>query len=162
VTVSVRRAEPGDFEAVTSLLEELGRPKVLGGSDVDAHREQFQAWLDHPDLDAFVAEVDGTVVGFIDLCFVPRLNFDAVQAWVPDLIVREGARSLGVGASMLARAEEAARERGAFALTLESANWRTRAHAFYEREGMRDSAKEFIKILTDVSWPPPAPGPPAG
>jgi GNAT superfamily N-acetyltransferase len=158
VTISIRRAGPGDFQAVTSLLEDLGRPKVLGGPDVALHRERFGAWLDDPDLDAFVGEVDGTVVGFIDVTFVPRLNFDAVQAWVPDLIVREEARSLGVGAALLARAEDAARERGSFALTLESANWRTRAHAFYEREGMRDAAKEFIKILTDVSWPPPAPG----
>jgi GNAT superfamily N-acetyltransferase len=159
MTVSVRPAEPRDFEAVTSLLEELGRPKVLGGGEEVEHRRRFEAWLSDPDLDAFVGEIDGEVAGFIDLAFVQRLNFGAPQAWVPDLIVREHARSRGVGAALLARVERAARERGAFALTLESANWRTRAHAFYLRQGMADEAKEFVRVLKEVGWPPPPPPP---
>jgi phosphinothricin acetyltransferase len=74
---------------------------------------------------------------------------------VPDLIVSEEARSRGAGAALLAKAEEIAREAGAWALTLESAHWRTRAHAFYVREGMSDSAKAFTKVLrTDLGWPP--------
>jgi phosphinothricin acetyltransferase len=77
------------------------------------------------------------------------------MAWVPDLIVREDRRSLGAGAALLARAEEEARKEGAWALTLESANWRTRAHAFYLREGMDDSAHSFTKVLRkDLGWPP--------
>ena len=72
----------------------------------------------------------------------------------------EDARSRGAGKALLARAEERARERQAFALTLESANWRTRAHAFYEREGMESTSKEFVKVLRDFGWPPPAPSAP--
>jgi PhnO protein len=153
----VREATARDFEAVAGLLEELGRPKVLGTPEVDQHRHRFEEWLAAPDLGAWVAESAGVVVGFVDLSFVPRLNFDAPQAWIPDLIVREDARSLGAGKALVARAEREARDRGAFALTLESANWRHRAHAFYLREGLADSAKEFVKPLRDVGWPPPAP-----
>lgn len=155
--VSVRPAGPLDFVAVTALLEELGRPKTLGTPREDAARAAYLAWLDAPDLHAWVAEVDGAVVGLVDLQFLPRLNFDGPQAWIPDLIVTEQARSRGAGAALLGAAETAARERGAFALTLESANWRTRAHAFYRREGMEDGAKSFLKVLADVQWPP-APG----
>jgi GNAT superfamily N-acetyltransferase len=153
----VRPAEPRDFEAVTALLEDLGRPQVLGTPHEEERRHLYLAWLDREDLDAHVAELDGEVVGFVDLHFVPRLNFEAPQAWVPDLIVREDARSRGAGAALLAKAEELARERGAFALTLESANWRTRAHAFYVREGMANTSKEFVKVLVDLGWPPPPP-----
>ena len=155
--VTVRAATLQDFNAVTSLLEELGRPQVLGTPREGAARDRYQRWLEAPDLEAWVAEIDGSVVGFIDLTFVPRLNFDGPQAWVPDLIVRDTARSRGAGAALLARAETAARDREAFALTLESANWRERAHAFYLREGMTNAAKEFMKILGDVKWPPAAP-----
>jgi len=155
--VTVREAKSQDFDAVTSLLEELGRPRILGTPGEDAARERYQRWLEAPDLEAWVAEIDGSVVGFIDLTFVPRLNFDGPQASVPDLIVREAARSRGAGAALLARAEAAARDREAFALTLESANWRERAHAFYLREGMTNAAQEFIKILSDVQWPPAPP-----
>ena len=157
--VAIREAREDDFEAVAALLEELGRPKVLGtGEPSEAeHRQRYLAWLAAPDFFAWVAEIDREVVGFVDLQMVPRLNFDGPQAWVPDLIVAEQCRSRGVGAALLARAEEVARAHGAFSLTLESAHWRTRAHAFYVREGMKDAAVEFVKPLTDVEWPPPPP-----
>jgi GNAT superfamily N-acetyltransferase len=157
MAISVRRAGAEDFEAVTSLLQELGRPTVLGTPAEPAHRERFQAWLDHPDRFLFVAEDDGGVVGMIDLAFTPRLNFDAEEGWIPDLVVSEAARSRGAGAALLAACEDLARERGAWGLQLESANWRTRAHAFYVREGWDDSGHSFNKLLADLAWPPKPP-----
>jgi (aminoalkyl)phosphonate N-acetyltransferase len=154
-TVTVRAAGPEDFEAVAALLAELGRPSILGGPDQDLHRTRYLDYLASDDLRVYVAESDGEVVGMIDLELLPRLNFSTPMAWVPDLIVAEAHRSLGAGAALLARAEEEARAAGAWALTLESANWRTRAHAFYLREGMDDSAHSFTKVLrTDLGWPP--------
>jgi PhnO protein len=160
VTVTIREAREEDFHAVTALLEKLGRPKVLGTGDRSeaSHRERYRQWLSEPGFFAFVAEEDAGIVGFVDLQIVPRLNFDGPQAWVPDLIVAEESRGRGVGSALLARTEEVAREHGAFSLTLESAHWRTRAHAFYAREGMKDAAREFVKVLTDVDWPPSPPG----
>ena len=154
MTLRVRPATEEDFPAVASLLEELGRPKVLGTPEEPEHRSRFAELLRTPDLYFLVAEEDGPVVGFIDVYLVPRLNFPTVQAWVPDLIVSEETRSRGVGAALLREAEALAREHEAFALTLESANWRTRAHAFYEREGMQNSGKQFIRALKDVGYPP--------
>jgi phosphinothricin acetyltransferase len=162
----VRDARPEDFESVASLLAELGRPAVLGGATESDHRARYHEWLDAPNLHLFVAEDDGRVVGMIDLELLPRLNFETPMAWVPDLVVAESDRSRGAGAALLTRVEEVAREAGAWALTLESANWRTRAHAFYLREGMDDSAHSFTKVLrTDLGWPPApkdAPTPPTG
>jgi GNAT superfamily N-acetyltransferase len=157
VPIRVRPAVAGDFPAVAALLQELGRPTVLGTPEESEHAERFRTWLETADQLAFVAEHEGRVVGFIDVMLFPRLNFGVPQAWVPDLIVTESARSLGAGAALLAQAESVARDRGAFALTLDSANWRTRAHAFYRREGMDDSAKRFVKMLIDMEWPPPPP-----
>jgi ribosomal protein S18 acetylase RimI-like enzyme len=147
MTVRVRPATGEDFPAVAALLEELGRPKVLGTADEPSHRSMFESLLRAPDLFGMVAEEDRRVVGFIDVYVVPRLNFVAPQASVPDLIVTQGARSRGVGTALLREAEELARRHGAFALTLESANWRTRAHSFYERRGMQDAGKHFVKPL---------------
>lgn len=155
--IRVRPATPDDFPAVAALLAELGRPAVLGTPEEDEHRERFRAYLEAPDQFAFVADDNGEVVGLIDLMLLPRLNFSVPEAWVPDLIVTEAARSRGAGAALLARAEAVARERGAFALTLDSANWRTRAHAFYLREGMTDAGKRFVRVLIDMGWPPPPP-----
>jgi GNAT superfamily N-acetyltransferase len=141
----VRTAEAEDWPAVSALLAELGRPDVRDSSQEPEHRERFLGYLARPDAVALVAEAAGSVVGFVDLEFRQRLDYLSPQAWIPDLIVTESARSLGVGAALLRRAEETARERGCWGITLESAHWRTRAHAFYLREGWQDLGRSFSK-----------------
>jgi GNAT superfamily N-acetyltransferase len=155
--VWIREARPGDWPEVAALLAELGRPDVRGTDDEEPAAEVFERYLERPDAAAFVAERDGRVVGFVDLEFRARLNFLTPQAWLPDLVVAEDARSAGVGAALLERCEETARERGCWSLELESANWRERAHAFYEREGWKDQGKSFGKLLADIEWPPKPP-----
>jgi GNAT superfamily N-acetyltransferase len=152
--MDVRDARAEDWQAVAALLGELGRPDVLG-SDEEGNAEQvFLEYLERQDAVALVVEDGGQVVGFCDLEFRPRLNFLQPQAWIPDLIVSEANRSRGAGAALLKRAEELAIERNCWSMTLESATWRDRAHAFYAREGWSDSAKSFTKILGDFPWPP--------
>lgn len=154
----MRRARASDWPAVSSLLAELGRPDVRGRPDEGDHASLFEAYLARPDAVGLVAEVEGDVVGFVDLEFRQRLNFATPQAWIPDLIVADRARGSGVGAALLATADELSRERGCWGMTLESATWRRDAHRFYEREGWNPTAHSFTKPLTDIPWPPPQPG----
>jgi GNAT superfamily N-acetyltransferase len=152
--IVVREALPEDWPAVAALLAELGRPEALGTALEDDLRDVYERYLAHPDTVALVAEVDRRVLGFCDVEFRTRLNFAEPQAWIPDLVVAEGERSRGAGRALLARAEEIARDRGCWGMSLESATWRERAHAFYVREGWTDSGKAFTKPLTDIPWPP--------
>jgi GNAT superfamily N-acetyltransferase len=156
MSATVRDATTDDWPAVEALLAELGRPDVRGRETEDAAREAFLGYLRRDDAEALVAEEGGRVVGFVDMEYRVRLNFTTPQAWIPDLIVTEEGRSRGAGAALLARCEELARERGCWSMSLESANWRDRAHAFYRREGWEDLAKSFSKSLTDAGlhWPP--------
>ncbi|HJV05233.1 MAG TPA: GNAT family N-acetyltransferase [Actinomycetota bacterium] len=151
----VREATAEDWPAVAALLAELGRPPALGTPEEGELRRVFLAYLERDDVVALVAEDGDRVVGFCDLELRTRLNFAEPQAWIPDLVVAEDARSRGAGRALLERAGEIARERGAWGMSLESATWRERAHAFYEREGWTDSGKAFTKPLTDRPWPPP-------
>ena len=153
--VEVREARAEDWPAVESLLADLGRPDVRGTPEEERARDLFLGYLERTDTIALVAEDEGGVIGFCDVEFRPRLNFTTQQAWIPDLIVAEDARGRGAGAELLQRAEQLARERACWSITLESANWRTRAHAFYEREGWLDSAHAFVKLLAEgLDWPP--------
>jgi len=152
--VEIREARPDDWTAVAALLAELGRPDVLGGSGAEEHERAFEAYLDRPDTVALVAEDEGAIVGFADMEYRSRLNFSSPQAWIPDLIVTERARSRGAGRALLAAGLERAHTHGCFALTLESATWRKRAHAFYEREGMKHVSASFAKVLREGEWPP--------
>lgn len=153
--MEVREARPDDWLAVAALLAELGRPDVLAEEDVDSHRAAYEEYLERPDTVALVAEDEGRIVGFVDMDYRQRLNFSSPQAWIPDLIVTESARSSGVGKALLAACEERARTRGCWSLALESANWRERAHAFYKREGMEHVSAAFAKLFQEGAWPPP-------
>jgi GNAT superfamily N-acetyltransferase len=144
--VDVRPVRADDFEAVSELLTELGRPEV-GAAAEDTCRRVFEADLDDADADHLVAVDDGAVVGFCSLHYRSRLNQVTPEAWVPDLIVRESLRSGGVGGALLGEAKRRARERGCHQLVLESAYFRTRAHAFYLASGMSDVSKAFGEKL---------------
>jgi GNAT superfamily N-acetyltransferase len=145
--MQVRPVTAEDYAAVCALLAELGRPEVEEATD-NACRAVFAADLADDGADHLVAvDDDGRPLGFCSLHYRPRLNQTTLEAWVPDLIVSESTRSTGIGAALLAEAERRARERGCHQLVLESAYFRTRAHAFYEREGMTDAGKTFVKKL---------------
>ena len=153
----VREVTPEDWPVVAALLAELGRPEALGAPEEEELRRVFLSYLERDDVVALVVEHDGRVVGFCDLEFRTRLNFSAPQAWIPDLVVTEDARSRGAGGALIRRAEEISRDRGAWGMSLESATWRERAHSFYERKGWDYSGKSFTRPLTDRPWPPAPP-----
>ncbi len=151
---TIRRAGAGDWEPVAALLAELGRPAVLGGDLWNQHREAFGGYLGRPNVVGLVAERAGRILGFVDMEYRTRLNFLRPQAWIPDLVVTEAARGQGIGAALLARCEELARDRGCFAMSLESASWRAGSHDFYRHVGWNESGKSFTKNLTGEQWPP--------
>ena len=143
--IEIRPATPEDWPSIAALLAELGRPDVRGDAREDEHRALFVQYLQRADTLALVGVRGRRVVGFVDMEYRPRLNHLMPQAWIPDLIVAEAERGAGVGKALLGRAEELARERGCWSITLESANWRRDAHRFYVREGWTDAAKSFGK-----------------
>jgi GNAT superfamily N-acetyltransferase len=143
----IRAARRDDFEAVTRLLEVLGRPRTLGESSEEERRVIYEDQVVEPDTHHIVAEDDAGIVGFCSLHFRSRLNWESQEAWIPDLVVLEGARRTGVGRALLEEAERRARERGCHALTLESGYQRAEAHHLYRTFRMRDFGKSFVKDL---------------
>jgi GNAT superfamily N-acetyltransferase len=148
VSVSVRAARLGDFEAVSRLLEDLGRDVVTPDTEA-ACRRVFEAQVAEAGSGPLVVEsADGTVIACCSLHFRARLNYPLPDAWIPDLIVSAGARRQGAARLMLEEAERLARERGCWELTLESAYRRTEAHQLYEAFGMENQGYYFGKPLT--------------
>jgi GNAT superfamily N-acetyltransferase len=141
---TIRPVEPADFDAVTELLELLGRAEVTDDTR-DTARAIWDRQLDDPSAEHLVAEEDGRVVGFCSLQFRERLNYATPQAWVPDLIVAERARQRGIGRALLEEALRLAAERECWNLTLESGYKRAEAHHLYRSLGMTDAGKYFGK-----------------
>ena len=145
--MKVRRAEPTDFESVTTLLEELGRAKVTPDTRDEARRV-FLAQLKEPGAGPLVVEDGGELIACCSFHLRPRLNRDTPDAWIPDLIVTAPARGRGAARALLEEAERLARERGCWALTLESGYPRREAHRLYEAFGMENQGYYFGKPLT--------------
>lgn len=138
----VRSAAGDDFEAVTRLLAELGRP-APSDDKLPALR---RTWLDHVrrgDTDSQVVLSDGVIVGFCSLEFREPFFTTAPQAWIPDLIVTDAVRGRGLGAQLLDATLAAAAHRGAYAAVLESGSHRAVAHQLYTKAGFVDVGSFF-------------------
>ena len=144
---TIRAARGDDFEAVTALLETLGRAAVTDATRADAQAVFHEQVVD-PNAHHMVAEdEEGEVVAFCSLHFRKRLNHATEEAWVPDLFVADRARRQGLGRALLEEVERRAIDRGCWHLTLESGHQRAEAHQLYRSFRMRDAGKQFSKPL---------------
>lgn len=142
--VALRDAHPGDAATLVRLLAQLGYP---GGEAFVGQRIARQ--LAHPDALLLVAVLQGEVLGFISLHFIPQLALPGDFCRLSYLCVDERARGQGIGAMLERRAVQEARLRGCDRIELHSHERRSAAHRFYFREGYEESPKYLMKRLAD-------------
>ncbi len=95
-----------------------------------------------------MAEQKDGVIGTFQLTFIPNLTGrGAMRVKIESVKVSAALRSQGIGARMMAFAEEAARAGGARTMELTSNKRRADAHRFYERLGFAKSHEGFKKSL---------------
>jgi len=129
--------DDADFEAVTRLLAELGRPSPVE-ERLPALRRTYASHVGRADTGSLLATLDDQPVGFVSLEVRQPFFTTAPQAWIPDLIVTESARGRDVGAALLDAAFAESIRRGAYAAALESGHQRAVAHRLYTAAGMSD------------------------
>jgi GNAT superfamily N-acetyltransferase len=135
---TVRPMHPRDGEAVAKLTAELGYQRTA---------EQVRGWLaalgETPRQAAFVAEVNGEVVGWIEVSLERRLQSD-VFGLIGGLVVRDGLRGAGIGKGLCERAESWTREQGAARIRVTSRSTREGAHRFYLRDGYQETKTSTV------------------
>lgn len=154
VTLTYRDANVADLPAIIRMLAE----DQIGGRSDDpsepldpAYLAAFDAITADPNQRLIVAEIDGAVVGTMQLSLLPGLlNRGAWRGQIEAVRVAADRRSLGLGAQMIDWAVAWFRERGCFMAQLTSNNDRTRAHAFYEKLGWAKSHAGFKLYLTET------------
>jgi GNAT superfamily N-acetyltransferase len=150
-SLSFREAEPGDLEAIIRLHEEdeLGAHGDAWSPETrPAYEAAFAAIARSPENRLFVALDGDEVVGTFQLTFIPNLTGrGALRVKVESVKVKAARRSGGIGAAMMAFAEDHARTHGAALLELTSNKTRAAAHRFYERLGFSRSHEGFKKKL---------------
>ena len=147
--VLVRRARPEDEGLVRRLVEDME------GYDFapEPFSRRFGELLGDARRACFVVELDGSPAGYIALRVEHPLHHERPVAEVVELAVSPEARGQGLGAALLGHACDYARDEGCELIEVHSKVERTRAHRFYEREGMR---KTHVHLTMPLR--PAAPG----
>lgn len=164
----IRRAIHTDWTAISRLLDQLEYP----GTDTFLERriaqllndpaEVLLVWeapLPPPPTPAAETPLTsapppppgapaGThILGFLSLHFIPQIALEGDFARISYFAVDETTRSEGIGRQLEEYATALAREKGCALLEVHCHTRRTKAHAFYFRQGYEESPKYLIKRL---------------
>jgi len=123
--LSIRRLTVDDADAAAELSCQLGYP-----CSPDELRERIADTSRSADRVAFAAVLDGQVVGWIDAAIERHLQSSAC-AVIGGLVVRDGARGLGIGRRLCLEVEEWARSKAIPVVRVRSQIKREDAHRFY-------------------------------
>lgn len=140
----IRRVKLQDAPRLAELATQLGYPSTAAQL-----RQRLRQISPASQNVVFVAETkDAGVVGWLHVSKQALLESDT-RAEVNGLVVKEGHRSLGAGAKLIASAENWARQHGCKSMSVRSNVIRERAHKFYERNGYEHfkTQKSFRKPL---------------
>ena len=144
MSVVIRDADCGDCESVYKLnLVGLGYDYPIEKTEM-----QFLKITEKPHVKFLVAEVDGTVAGYIHAVDYDCVYFDSLKN-ILALVVDERFRGKNVGRKLLSAVEEWAKDDGSYGVRLVSGTERTGAHEFYKACGytLRKEHRNFIKIF---------------
>jgi ribosomal protein S18 acetylase RimI-like enzyme len=132
----LRRAAADDVPAIVALLTDDPLGATREGADPAAYATAFAAVDADPAHLLVVADDGGSVVGTLQLSFLPGLSRGgALRAQVEGVRVAAAARGRGLGEAMLRWCAEESRRRGAGLVQLTTDLRRPDARRFYERLG---------------------------
>ncbi len=138
-TLTIRRATRADVPLIVAMLADdfLGaRREAYADPLPTLYYKAFEAIQASPCTELVVAELEGQVVGTLQMFFLPSLSFQGgTRAQVESVRVAADRRGQGIGSAMMQWAIQRARSQGCRMLQLTTHGERKDAHRFYERLG---------------------------
>jgi GNAT superfamily N-acetyltransferase len=154
--LTFREAQRDDLPAIIAMLAEdqLGAAREDASMPLDQGYERaFRAIAADSNQLLVVAELEGMVIGTLQITFIPGLSHrGATRGQIEAVRVAASKRGRGVGERLIGYAIERCRERSCRMVELTTNNARTDAHRFYARLGFAQSHKGFkLKLEPDQS-----------
>ncbi len=140
MTIMIRPVTLADQPHVVVLLAAMDYPDTEGFI-----ARSLQQQMEHPDALTLVAEYQQQVIGLISVHFMVQLAVVGEVCFINYLSVDPARRGLGLGALLLQRAEQYAKDRGCYSIELSSNLRRSRAHQFYLKQGYKETSRYFVK-----------------
>lgn len=141
--VKIRNAKKADVSLILDLLYQMQRPRPKTKSEKAKFIQQITKYISAHDSQIIVAVADSKIIGFLSMVFLWRLNRVNLELYIPELVVSQNYRRLGVGRSLMQEAIAIGKNKNCFRIRLESGNQRKGAHGFYTRLGFRQESLSF-------------------
>jgi ribosomal protein S18 acetylase RimI-like enzyme len=141
--VTIRRARRDDVATIVKMLADdaLGGPRERLEDPLPAsYFAAFERVDRDPNLALVVAEVEGGVIGCLQLCILPGISSQgASRGLIEDVRVASQLRGQRIGEQLVQWALDEARSRGCKLVELLTHHTRVDAQRFYERLGFARS-----------------------
>ena len=154
MSVTIRKSDPKDTEAIFSLLPRLADfPLPEGRSPEDIIRKTASLVAEalqgsSGDAELLVAAEDQTVIGFVLLQTRNDFFTGEPHGYVADLAVKKEVEGRGVGRLLLEASEHWARRRGYRRIVLHALSGNERAKGIYEKFGFKQDTIQYAKMLS--------------
>jgi len=148
-TVNIRRAAKEDCGRLLELVQELAEYE-RAPNEVTVTLEHFQesGFGKSPVWWAFVAEVDGKIVGFA-LYYIRYSTWKGQRMYLEDILVTNEMRGKGIGKLLMDRLIEEAKEKGWKAIIWQVLEWNEPAINFYKKYNANFDP-EWVNVT--ISW----------
>lgn len=135
--IVIREAVQQDCPRLMELVRELAVYEKAP-QEVTVTLDHFEetGFGPHPVWKAFVAEIDGWIVGFA-LYYIRYSTWKGSRLYLEDIIVTETMRGKGIGKLLFSRLLQEALDKGFTGMMWQVLDWNKPAIRFYERYGAR-------------------------
>jgi len=143
----IRVSTHDDISSVLNLLYDLDRPRPLDDGEVEMFKNKIIDYFLDSQKNIIVAQQDEEIVGVVSIIYLQRLNRVKTEMYIPELIVTEKLRHLGIGKKLMQYCMELAKKKDCYRIRLESGNSRKESHKFYKSMGFEQSSQFFSKYM---------------
>jgi GNAT superfamily N-acetyltransferase len=147
--LTIRRTEAADADTLIDLITALAHFEELTPPDEGARARLIEhGFGERPKYEAWLAEWEGTPVGYAFLFETYSTFLARPTLYLEDLFVLPDFRGRGIGKALLAHCVRLADERGCGRMEWTCLDWNKRAQAVYEGLGARHMSEWFLYRLT--------------
>ncbi|MEV7013819.1 GNAT family N-acetyltransferase [Streptosporangium sp. NPDC051022] len=146
--ITFRAARIDDVSLVVALIADDTIAAARQGDFGDEHRAAFEAIEADPNNELIVAELDGEIVGTMQLTYIPGISRKgALRLQIEAVRIASALRGRGLGRQMMEWAVERGRARGCALVQLTTDKARKDAHRFYDSLGFVASHEGYKLTL---------------
>ncbi|MEV8631034.1 GNAT family N-acetyltransferase [Streptosporangium sp. NPDC051023] len=147
--MTFRTARIDDVPLIVAMIADDTIAAARQGAFGDEHRAAFEAIDADPNNELIVAELDGEVVGTMQLTYIPGISRrGALRLQIEAVRIAATVRGGGLGRQMMEWAVERGRARGCALVQLTTDKARKDAHRFYDSLGFVASHEGYKLALS--------------